>query len=109
MISVRKIVLLCSFAVLLASCSDDEEQDLTNNVNKNGAVESAIQVTQLNDSFNVLTTTHKVWVKGSMYKTIEYHDTLPSLGSAFTTAENRDGDTKAVLVDKEYEIYITVK
>lgn len=109
MIYVRKIVLLCCLAVLILSCSNDKGQDLTNNVNRNGAVESAIQVTHLNDSFNVLTTTHKVWVKGSMYKTIEYHDTLPTLGSEYTTAENKNGDKKTVLVDKDYEIYITVK
>ena len=109
MICLKKSVLLCSLAMFMLSCSDDEEQDLTTNVNTNGAVESAIQVTRLNDSFNVLTTTHKVWVKGSVYKTIEYRDTLPSLGSEFTTAENEDGDTKSVLVDKEYEIFITVK
>ena len=100
--------LLCGLAIVALSCSDDKE-DLTTDINKNGSVESSILVTHLNETQNVLTTTHKVWVKGSVYKTIEYRDTLPSLGSEFATAENKDGDTKSVLVDKDYEIYITVK
>lgn len=102
--------LLMSFGVTLLSCSvNKDNEDLTNTVNKNGSVESSVAVTPLDSLHNVLTTTHKVWVHNSLYKTIEYRDTLPSLGNEYTTAENADGDTKNVTVKKEYEIYITVK
>lgn len=102
--------LFASFGVTLLSCSNkDNDEDLTNTVNKNGAVESSVTVAPLDSLRNVLTTTHKVWVHNSLYKTIEYRDTVPSLGNENTTAENADGDTKSVTVKKEYEIYITVK
>ena len=109
MIHFKRSLLFCGLGLLVFSCSEKKNEDLTTNVNRNGSVESAILVTPLNETQNVLTTTHKVWVNGSVYKTIEYRDTLPALGSEFSTAENRDGDTKSVLRNKEYEIYITVK
>lgn len=99
--------ILCLF---LISCSNsDDNEDLTTSVNKNGSVESSITVAPLDSLHHVLTTRHKVWVHDTVYKTIEYRDTLPSLGNEITTAENKDGDTKTVNVKKEYEIYITVK
>lgn len=104
-----KILLLCFTAGMLSCSGRNDNEDLTNTVNKNGAVESSILVTPLNDTLNILTTKHKVWVRGSVFKTIEYRDTLPALGTEITTAENSDGDTKTVPIKKEYEIYITVK
>ena len=46
---------------------------------------------------------------GNQYKNLEYRDTVPSLGMESTTAENSDGDTKNIVVKKDYEIFITVK
>ncbi|GAA4748361.1 hypothetical protein [Flavisolibacter ginsenosidimutans] len=99
--------ILCLF---LISCSNsDDNEDLTTSVNKNGSVESSITVAPLDSTHHVLTTRHKVWVHDTVYKTIEYRDTLPSLGNEITTAENENGDTKTVNVKKDYEVYITVK
>jgi hypothetical protein len=92
----------------LASCSDENE-DLTNDVNRNGSVESAIEISDLDSAHRLLTTRHKVWVHDSVYRTIVYTDTLPALGAEHTVAENEDGDEKAVTVNKDYEIFITVK
>lgn len=103
-------LLVGSFGLLLLSCSNkNDNDDLTTNVNKNGSVESSVSVTPLDSLRNVLITTHKVWVHDTVFKTIEYRDTLPALGAETATAENEDGDTKTVNVKKEYEIYITVK
>lgn len=104
------ILPLSMFCFILFSCTNkDENEDLTNSVNKNGSVESSIAVTPLDSMHHVLTTRHKVWVHDTVYRTIEYRDTLPTLGNETTTAENADGDTKTVNVKKDYEIYITVK
>lgn len=100
------LVLLAVFAL---SCNNDDNEDLTQTVNKNAAVESAISVTPITDGRQVLTTSHRVWLQGNTYKTVEYHDTLPALGTTFATAENSNGDTQTVPVSKEYEIYITVR
>jgi hypothetical protein len=100
--------LVLIFSVLLFSCSDDNE-DLTETVNKNGAVETAVEVTHLDSTHDMLTTSHRIWVKNGIYRTIVYRDTLPSLGITREVAENEDGDKRNVTVGKDYEIYITVK
>ena len=106
----RSTLMFVCLTAGMISCSDEEgNEDITTSVNKNGSVESAILVTPLDSAYNILTTTHKVWVKDTVYKTIEYRDTVPALGTQLTTAENSDGDTKTVAVQKEYEIFITVK
>jgi hypothetical protein len=92
----------------LASCSEENE-DLTRDVNRNGSVESAIEVSDLDSTHRLLTTRHKVWVHDSVYRTIVYTDTLPALGLEHTVIENEDGDEKDVTVNKDYEIFITVK
>jgi hypothetical protein len=107
--SCSKIFFLGLLSILLSCTGDKGNDDVTTSVNKNGAVETSILVNALDDTTNILTTTHKVWVRDTIYKTIEYRDTLPALGTTLTTAENRDGETETVPVKKEYEIYITIK
>ncbi|GAA4343946.1 hypothetical protein [Flaviaesturariibacter amylovorans] len=92
----------------VAACSEKSE-DLTSIVNHKGSVETGIQVEDLDASRKVLVTTHKVWVRDTVYRTLVYRDTLPALGTMTTEAENEDGDTKTVSVERDYEIYITVK
>lgn len=95
---------------LLFSCKDAQQnEDVTNTVNKMGAVESAVKVEHLDSLNDILITTHAVWANNRIVKMIEYRDTLPTLGTQFSTAENQDGETKQVVVKKDYEIYITVK
>lgn len=101
--------MLFACSLSLIDCSNDSSEDITHDVNKNGAVELAITVAHIDSTHDVLTTTHKVWVHDCVYRTIQYHDTLPVLGTEHTVAENSDGDTQNVAVKKDYEIYITVK
>jgi hypothetical protein len=103
-----KLLLAC-LPFLIISCGEDKNEDVTETVNKNGSIETAVQVTHLDSGRDLLTTTHKVWVKFNEYKTVQYHDTIPGLGVETTVAENEEGDTKNVTVPKDYEIYITVK
>ncbi|XZF15136.1 hypothetical protein ACTHGU_03295 [Chitinophagaceae bacterium MMS25-I14] len=96
--------------ILLASCSDNSsDDDKKRDVEKDGSVETVLDVQHLDSLRDVLTTTHKVWIKDSTYRTIVYHDTLPALGEAIEEAENRDGDAKNVVVKKDYQFFITVK
>ncbi|OZA65019.1 MAG: hypothetical protein B7X72_08095 [Sphingobacteriia bacterium 39-39-8] len=95
---------------MLISCENTEKnEDITNTVNKDGAIESAVKVEQLDSLRDVLITTHSVWKDNAIIKNMEYRDTVPSLGLKRTVAENADGDMKDITVKKEYEIYITVK
>src|SRR4051812_42736 len=108
MIYVKSMLLLASFSILLLSCRNENE-DVTNSVNKSGSIETAVHITHIDSAHDELVTTHKVWVHNNVFKTVEYHDTIPALGKENTVAENEDGDTKNVSVPKDYEIYITVK
>jgi hypothetical protein len=104
------LVIICSLLILLiASCKDEKNEDITQEVNKNGAVETAIEIKHLDSLNDVLITTHKIWVKNILTKEISYKDTIASLGKTSIDAENKDGDTKKVTINKEYEIFITVK
>ena len=102
------LVLLLFSSLFFVSC-DDEKSDLTNTVNKEGSVETSVTVQHADSTHDVLITRHKVWSNLTEYKTIEYRDTLPALGTHHTVAENEEGDTKNVSVPKDYEIFITVK
>jgi hypothetical protein len=95
--------------LMLFSCGNKQNEDLTTTVNKNGAIETAVQVEHLDSTHDVLITTHKIWAQNREIKTIFYRDTLPSLGQELKTAENQEGDTKNIMVKKDYEIFITVK
>ena len=104
------LAILASAALFfLFSCEGKKNEDITQSVNKSGSVETAVQVEHLDSLHDVLITSHKVWVYSNQVKTVLYRDTIPSLGTTQTTAENKDGDTKKVTVKKEYEIFITVK
>ncbi len=99
---------VAAISVMVLACNDKNE-DVTNTVNKSGSIETAVHIQHLDSLNDELVTTHKVWVKNNVFKTLEYRDTIPALGNESTVAENADGDTKSVSVKKDYEIYITVK
>jgi len=97
------------FSIVLVSCKEEKQEDITNEINKNGSVETAVSVIKLDSINDILITKHTVWFKGNKFKDIEYRDTVPALGIEKTTAENSEGDKKTVEVKKDYEIFITVK
>ena len=107
--NLKHIAVVLSAALFFSACKDEPNEDLTNTVNKNGSVESAVTVDHLDSVNDVLITRHVVWYHGQQLKNIVYRDTVPALGIENTTAENTEGDTKNVQVKKDYEIFITVK
>ena len=104
-----KVLWAAGIVAIAAVGCDKENEDITNGVNRNGSVETAVQVNHLDSLKDELVTTHKIWVRNDIYRIVEYRDTIPSLGMENTVAENEGGDTKNVSVKKDYEIYITVK
>ena len=93
-------------ALTLQGCGNEYE---TRQVNKEGAIVSELTVVHLNDSLDVLSTTHTIWKAGKYRKLIVHKDTIQSLGVINTEAENKDWETKTVSVKKDYEFYVTVK
>jgi hypothetical protein len=106
--NVSKLLSISLMLFLLTSCSD-EKDDITNEINKAGSIESSVTVEHLSDSTDVLITKHIIWSKFNLNKEVYYRDTIPALGYTDTEAENQDGDTKNVSIKKDYEVYITVK
>jgi|JI7StandDraft_1071085.scaffolds.fasta_scaffold205485_3 hypothetical protein len=101
----QKITILLFALLALQSCGEEEKQDLTQNVNKEGAVETQISIEHIDNQSDVLITTSKIWVKNSLFKEIVNRDTVPSLGDFSETNENG----QQVQGKKDYELYITVK
>jgi hypothetical protein len=105
----KKTILLFAIAqvVILSSCSQNE--DVVKQPQKDGSIETTLSVKH-GKGFDILTTTHKVWVKNNLWQTLYSNDTVPSLGvTTATSEEDDDGNTKTVTVPKDYEFYITVK
>ena len=102
-----KIIVTVTFSMLvLMSCEDD---DKVQEISKNGSVETVMSVDHLNDSLDIVKTSHKIWIKNVLVKNIIHTDTIPTLGVTTEEGENSDGDTKKVSLKKDYEIFITVK
>ncbi len=104
------LAILGTAAILfLFSCGEKQNDDITQQVNKNGSVETSVQVEHADSTHDVLITTHKIWAQNRQIKTVVYRDTLPALGIEHAAAENAEGETKNVQVKKDYEIFITIK
>ncbi|MBC7614915.1 MAG: hypothetical protein H7202_02495 [Pedobacter sp.] len=94
-------------AVFFSSCTQKNE-DIVKEPNKEGSIETVVSVTHEN-GFDILTTTHKVWVKNKLDKTLIKIDTLASLGTTLAEGEDENGNKEQAVVPKDYEFYITVK
>ncbi len=104
MIQHKLIASVLAGMIIFSSCEEKKTEDLTSDVNKNGSVETSVSVQALDSTNDVLLTKHTVWVRGTQFKTLEYRDTVPSLGM-----ETKEAQSGPVTVKKDYEIFITVK
>jgi hypothetical protein len=100
---------MCCLVLLpFMACGNKEESDdrvQTKDISKDGAIETMVSTEHLNDTFDIMITTHKIWKNNVQIKEVAYRDTLPALGK--TSMENTEGESK--VVNKDYEFYITVK
>lgn len=105
----RKINLLiaCIAIIGFTSC-ETEKEDVVKTPGKDGSIETVITVYH-GSGYDILTTTHNVWYRGMLDKSIIKRDTIRSLGNTVQEGENSDGETKIISVPRDYEFYITVK
>jgi ABC-type microcin C transport system permease subunit YejE len=94
-------------SLLLLSCHENE--DIVHSVPATGSIEAIISVRHMTGSTDILTTKRIVHANTLQQLTFVTNDTIPSLGEMVAEGKNEDGDTKSVLVEKNYEIFITVK
>lgn len=108
-IVILAILLIVAIGVILGNSNSSPKEDQGAAVDRGGSVETAISVEHADSTHDVILTTHKVWVKYDVYSTIIHRDTVPTLDSVTTDAENGNGDTQKVRVKKDYQLFITVK
>src|ERR1700760_2699101 len=102
------ISLVIIIAIMMTSNKNsDDDQGVA--VEHDGSVETAISVEHADSTHDVILTSHKVWVKNSEYATILHRDTIPTLDSLNTTAEDGVGNTQTARLKKDYQLFITVK
>ena len=94
-------------ALLLTSCAM-QNQGTVRQPAKDGSIETVISVNHYK-GYDLLTTTHKVWLNGMIDKIITEKDTLKPLGNITKFVEDGWGGETRRTFPKAYEIYITVK
>lgn len=104
----KRILPVILSALLFVACNKNKNEDVVKEPNKEGSIETVVSVKHGN-GFDLLTTTHKIWVKNKLEKTLVKVDTLTSLGTTLAEGEDQDGNAKTAMVQKDYEFYITVK
>ncbi len=106
----KKYFILPVFALLiLPGCKEESNEDIVQQPDRERAIETVLSVAH-HEGYDLLTTTHKVWVKGTLSKTIITNDTLPDLGTRTTVeVDGGDGTVRQQEVRDNYELYITVQ
>src|ERR1700752_2936037 len=94
--------------ILLTSCATLHNDDIVRKPKEDGSIETVMSVRH-HGNYDLLTTTHKVWVNGIVDKIIVETDTLKSLGTTKQVVEDSFGVAEKKTLPKNYEIYITVK
>ena len=98
--------ILFAFSVVIAGCSDDKP---VTELTKDQSIEIAFDTKNLSDTAVLLTTKKNIYLKGALVKSIVTTDTLPFPGTKSETIEDDNGNSKNVIMPKEYEFFITVK
>lgn len=104
----KNILFLLLVLFIFSACGGKKNEDIVKEPNKEGSIETVVNV-EHGDGFDILTTTHKIWVKNKLDKTLIKIDTLTSLGTTLAEGEDEHGNAQKALVPKDYEFYITVK
>lgn len=104
----KRILPLLLISLAFVGCKENKNEDIVKEPNKEGSIETVVSVKH-EKGFDILTTTHKVWVKNKLDKILTKVDTLTSLGTTLAEGEDENGHSQKAVVPKDYEFYITVK
>ena len=104
-----KSLLYAAFAlcVFFASCDDDDSK--AKEVDTRGSVAVTLSTQHIDSLRDLMTTHYVVWKQGLKVKEYDVKDTIPTLGVATTEGEDDNGNTKDMVVPKDYDFFITVK
>jgi len=104
-----KKLLPFAFALCLLICSCDDNDDKAKEVDKKGSIEVSLSTNHIDSLKDLVITHYTVWRKGVMVREFSVKDTIPSLGLTTTEGENDNGDTKNMVIPKDYDFFVTVK
>ncbi|MEO6521415.1 MAG: hypothetical protein ABIN91_07055 [Mucilaginibacter sp.] len=97
--------ILCLF---LAAC-DDDNGDKAKEVDTKGSIAVTLSTQHIDSLKDLVTTHYVVWKQGAKLKEFDVKDTIPSLGKTKTEGEDDDGNTKDMVIPKDYDFFVTVK
>ncbi len=98
------LFVLCLF---LASCDNDD--DKAKAVDPKGSIAVTLSTNHIDSLRDVVTSHYVVWRNGIIAREFDVKDTIPGLGTKITEGENDNGDTKTMVVPKDYDFFVTVK
>jgi hypothetical protein len=101
------LIIFAACGTALSSCG--QKEDLTNTVDHSGSIETSITVEHADSTHDVVLTKHLVWAYGLVCSTIVHRDTVPGLGLVSTEGEDSSGNSRTVVVPKDYQVFITMK
>jgi hypothetical protein len=93
--------------ILVSGCTV-YNRDVVRHPKEDGSIETVISVKHQNN-YDLLITTHKIWVNGFLDKTIVQTDTLKSLGTTTRVVDDSFGAAQKRTMRRNYDVYITVK
>ena len=107
------ILFVFSVMLTLVACGNEDNSNddkvQTKDISRDGAIETVVTTEHLNDSTDLLVTSHKIWKNNLMIKETSHTDTLPSLGTMQSEVKDEKSEVKNATLKKDYEFYITVK
>jgi galactitol-specific phosphotransferase system IIB component len=83
-----------------------KESATTQSLSKDNSVEIVVTNKHLNEKYDVIRTTRRVYLQNKLIKEVSSFDTIPALGRANVQDED---DNKIKSVQKEYDIFVTVQ
>jgi hypothetical protein len=73
-----------------------------------GSIETVINVKHF-PAYDLLITTHTVWVNQNAIKSFATTDTIPSLGKTTRIVESEFNAPETKIIPRNYQLFITVK
>lgn len=106
--NLRNVIFICFYTILTLAfvACEQKESGTTQNLSKENSVEIVVSTKHLNEKYDVIRTTRRVYLQNKLIKESSSFDTIPALGRAQVQDEN---DSKIKSVQKDYDVFVTVQ
>jgi hypothetical protein len=104
-----KPLLYTAFILCLFFTACDDDSDKAKDVDTKGSIAVTLSTTHIDSLKDLVTTHYAVWKQGTKIKEFDVKDTIPNLGLTNTEGEDDDGNTKNMVIPKDYDFFVTVK